>query len=105
MTPEIMHVGVPVTTPQKGEEYSTDMKLYIAPPETNELKIEYLRFEADSPMPDELKTNVHVAYKVDNLEKYMEGNKVILPRTKLDDCLSIAFIEKDGLVMELMEMK
>lgn len=102
---EIMHIGVPTQTPQKGEEYSPDMKLYIAGPDTNEMKIEYLRFEADSPMPAELKNNVHVAYKVDSIEKYMAGNKVILPRTKLDDSLTIAFIEKDGLIMELMEMK
>lgn len=102
---EIMHIGVPTKTPQQGEVYSPDMKLHIAGPETNELRIEYLRFEEDSPMPAELKNNVHVAYKVDNLEKYMQGQKIILPRTKLDDCLSIAFIEKDGLVMELMEMK
>lgn len=102
---EIMHIGLPTQTPQPGEVYSPDMKLHIAGPETNEMRIEYLRFEADSPMPQELKDNVHVAYKVDSLEKYMQGNKIILPRTKLDDCLSIAFIEKNGLVIELMEMK
>ena len=102
---EIMHIGLPTKTPQQGEVYNPDMKLHIAGPETNELSIEYLRFEDGSPMPQELKDNVHVAYKVDSLEKYMEGNKVILPRTKLDDALSIAFIEKDGLVIELMEMK
>lgn len=102
---ELLHVGVPVKTPQKGEVYAEDMKLHIAPPETNDFKIEYLRFDEDSEMPAELKNNVHVAYKVDDVHKYIADNKVIIAPMTLPDGNVMAFIEKDGLIVELLQCK
>ena len=72
-------------------------------PDTNEFHIEYLRFEKDTPLPEELQTLVHVAYKVDDLDKQLAENKVIVEPWMADEHTRIAFIMKDGILFELME--
>ena len=63
MMKQFMHVGVPTDKIMEGAVYAEAIKTYIVAPETNEFNIEYLRFEKDTPLPKELQTMVHVAYK------------------------------------------
>ena len=69
---EFMHVGVPTDIAREGEIYAEGIKTYIITPDTNEFHIEYLRFEKDTPLPEELQTLVHVAYKVDDMDKQLD---------------------------------
>ena len=48
-------------------------------------KIEWLRFEAGSPMPDMLKTIPHIAYEVDDLDAEMSGAEVLLDGVRAAD--------------------
>lgn len=100
---EFMHVGVPTDVARKGEMYAEGIKTHIIDPSTNEYHIEYLRFEKDTPLPKELQTMVHVAYKVDDLDKQLAENKVIVEPWFADEKTRIAFIMKDGILFELME--
>lgn len=100
---EFMHVGVPTDISREGEFYAEGIKTYIVAPETNEFHIEYLRFEKDTPLPEELQTLVHVAYKVDDLDKQLQENKVIVEPWMADERTRIAFVMKDGILFELME--
>lgn len=100
---EFMHVGIPSTKVRAGEFYAENIKTYITAPETNEFHIEYLRFAPDSPLPKELQSLVHVAYKVDDLDKQLAENKVIVQPWFADENTRIAFIMKDGILFELME--
>ena len=54
------------------------LKTHIVPPETNEFGIEYLRFEKDTPLPQELQTLVHVAYQVDDMDEQLKANRVVV---------------------------
>ena len=85
--------------------YAEAIKTYIVAPETNEFNIEYLRFEKDTPLPKELKTMVHVAYKVDDLDEQVKANTVVVEPWFADENTRLAFIMKDGILMELMEVK
>lgn len=100
---EFMHVGVPTDISRPGEMYAEGIKTHIIDPESNEFHIEYLRFEKDTPLPKELQTMVHVAYKVDDLDKQLQENQVVVEPWMADEHTRIAFIMKDGILFELME--
>ena len=97
------HTGVPVTAEQPGESYLDGGKVYYTDPEAHPYGFEFLRFDADSPMPDELKTLTHIAFKVDSLEEAMPGCKVIMEPFEPFPGLSCAFVMKDGVLLELMQ--
>ncbi len=67
-----MHIGIPVTNKKPGMVYNEDMKLWMSNPEDYDYVIEYLKFEEGTPFPEILHHNPHVAYKVDDLEHYIE---------------------------------
>lgn len=100
---KLSHFGVPTSVVKEGENYSADMKLFLTNYEESPNRVEFLRFEADSQMPELLKTHAHIAYVVEDLEAEMEGKPVVLPITKLSDELTIAFIEEEGIAIELMK--
>ena len=115
MMKQFMHVGVPTDKIMEGAVYAEAIKTYIVAPETNEFNIEYLRFEKDTPLPKELQTMVHVAYKVDDLDEQVKANTVVVEPWFADENtrlarripigIRLAFIMKDGILMELMEVK
>lgn len=88
---------------KRRRDYAEGIKTHLITPDTNEFHIEYLRFEKDTPLPEELQTLVHVAYKVDDLDKQLAENKVIVEPWMADEHTRIAFIMKDGILFELME--
>ncbi|WP_461205663.1 hypothetical protein [Clostridium sp. DL1XJH146] len=100
---EIMHIGVPVKEPRDKEEYAEGLKVYIESPDTNPMKFEYLRFEEDTPMHKDIVENVHIAYKVDSLDAYINDYELLYGPLDIDDSLTIAFIKMDGAVLELMQ--
>jgi hypothetical protein len=96
------HVGIPTTTPQEGEFYAEGMKLFLTNFNDSPNKIEFLRFEADSEMPEILKTHAHIAYEVPDLKVAMEGKKVVLEPFEGGKGQMCAFIEEEGIAIELM---
>lgn len=102
---KFMHVGVPTDKVMEGSVYAEAIKTHIVPPETNEFGIEYLRFEKDTQLPQELQTLVHVAYQVDDMDEQLKANRVVVEPWMADENTRIAFIMKDGILMELMEVK
>lgn len=99
------HFGIPTTVVKEGETYSPDMKLFLTNYEESGNRIEFLRFDSDSEMPEILKTHAHIAYDVDCLDEEMAGKKIIMDKTPLSDELTIAFIEEEGIAIELMYHK
>jgi hypothetical protein len=99
------HLGVPTKVKQPSETYLEGGKVFITDPAASPYRIEYLRFEHGSPMPDPLKKQVHAAYMVDDLEKALAGEKVVLPPFDASPTLRVAFIMKDGALIEVMKAK
>lgn len=97
------HFGVPTNVVKENENYSPEMKLHLTDYSQSPNRIEFLRFDADSEMPELLKTHAHIAYVVDDIEAEMAGKPVVMPITKLSDELTIAFIEEEGIAIELMQ--
>lgn len=100
---KINHIGIPVREPVPGEVYNEGMKVYLTDFNLSPNKIEFLRFDADSWMPAKIQALAHIAYEVDDLDRELEGAEVLLPKTVVNKNLTIAFIEEEGIALELMQ--
>lgn len=106
MTIEYMHIGIPITNKKPNMTYSEDMKLWLSNPDDYDYKIEYLKFEEGGPFPEIMHRNPHVAYKVDDMTPYIkDADEVIFGPVDAGPGVRIAFIIKDGAIIELYESK
>ena len=105
MNKEFHHIGIPTTKKHPDEIYLADSRLFITDATKSEHRIEWLRFEAGSPMPEVLQTTSHVAYTVENLDQALAGQKVITPPFAPMEGLRVAFILEGEAPVEYLEFK
>ena len=99
------HYGVPVDAKQADEIYIEGAKVFITDCEKHPYGVEYLRFEADSPMHEDVQKKTHAAFVVDSLDEALKGQNVIVEPFDATDTLRVAFINDNGAVIELMETR
>ena len=100
---EFHHIGLPTEAKQPGEVYVPATKVWVTDPKDHRYHVEFLRFESDSPVTGPVRDKPHVAYKVDDLRREMEGKRVLLgPFTPMPG-LEVVFIYEDGAVVEFMQ--
>jgi hypothetical protein len=97
------HVGVITDQPEPGEIYVADTKVYVTDPMNHPYRIEFLRFEPDSPVQGPLRNLPHMAFQVENLEQALKGKEVIMPPFQAMEGLRVAFFLENGAVFEYME--
>lgn len=97
------HVGIPATHERPGEIYLKAVRLHLTDAAANPYHIEWLRFDADSPMPPEVQSGPHVAFMVDDLHAAMAGKTVLVEPFEPMPGLRVGFINDDGAVIELMQ--
>lgn len=99
------HVGIPTTDGHPNEIYVEETKVWITDPYAHPMKIEFMRFEPDSPVTGPVREMPHVAFLVDDLEEAIRGEKVLLGpfRSTVLRRLKLVFILKDGAVFEFLE--
>jgi len=103
MTKTYHHTGMPTGEPQPGESYVEETKVWVTRPEDHPYRIEFLRFESDSPVAGPVRDQPHVAFRVDDIKAALEGEDVILAPFEALPGLTVAFIMKDGAVFEYMQ--
>ena len=99
---EFNHIGLPTEEPQPGELYVPETKVWVTRPNDHPLRIEYLRFEPDSPVTGLLRECAHIAFQVDDLAPAIEGEEILLEPFEAVPGLHVTFIVKDGAVWEFM---
>ncbi len=77
--------------------------MYVSGYEESPYKIEWMRFEPESPLPEIVKTLPHIAFEVENLVEAIKGKKVIISPNSPSEGLLVAFIEDNGAPVELMQ--
>lgn len=97
------HVGVITDEPQQNEIYVSETKVHVTNPNEHPYKIEYLRFEADTPVTGPVRDQPHIAFKVPDLEKEIEGAEILLGPFQAMENLKVVFVLIDGAVYEFME--
>ena len=100
---EFHHIGLPTEDKQPGEVYVPATKVWVTDPNEHRYRVEFLRFEPDSPVTGPVRDQPHVAYKVDDLAREMAGKRVLLGPFEALPGLRVVFIYEDGAVVEFME--
>lgn len=96
------HLGIPTTTPRPGETYLADFGVFISGYETSPYGIEWMRFQANSPLPELVKTVPHVAFEVDDLARELEGRELLIAPNSPSAGVTVAFIVDNGAPVELL---
>jgi hypothetical protein len=97
------HVGLPTEEKQRVEMYVATTKVWVTDPLVHPHKVEYLRYEPDSPVTGPVRELPHLAFRVDNLEEAVGSDQVLLGPFKPTAGLRVVFVLKDGAIMEYME--
>ena len=100
---EFHHIGLPTDDKQPGEVYVPATKVWVTDPDHHRYRVEFLRFEPDSPVTGPVRDQPHIAFKVDDLRGAMEGKRVLLGPFEAMPGLNVVFIYEDGAVVEFME--
>lgn len=103
------HIGIWTDQPQPGEFWVEFSKVWVTNPRSHPLRIEYLRAREKPNLPREpigpwkLWNAPHVAYRVDNLQEAIKGEQLIYGPFDPGGFGQVAFILKEGVVLEYME--
>jgi hypothetical protein len=54
-------------------------------------------------VPEAVRANPHVAYRVEALEPLIEGQEILIPPFVVGDFVRVVFIQKYGIVFEYMQ--
>ncbi|MDR2441557.1 MAG: hypothetical protein LBE12_19520 [Planctomycetaceae bacterium] len=102
---QYLHFGVPTTQEKNWSGYIADLGVHVTDPGADIFGIEWLKFDADSPMHELIKTKSHTAFAVDDLDAALAGKEIILPPYSPAPGFRIAFIDYEGAIIELSETK
>ena len=97
------HIGIPTNTPRPDERYLPWLKIYVSGFDFCPYGIQWMRFDADAPYPEVIKTVPHVAFEVDDLAKALEGKEILTPPNSPSEGVMVAMIVHDGAPVELLE--
>lgn len=96
------HLGIPTNIPRANEIYLERYGLHISGFPTSPYGIEWMRFEASSPLHPLIKSVPHVAFEVDDLDRALVGQEVISPPGSPSEGVRAAMIVVDGAPVELI---
>lgn len=97
------HVGIPNEEIRQDEIPIPAVKAHVTNAEANPYGIEWIRFEADSPMPNIVKRVPHVGFMVDDIDAMIEGKMVIVRPFEPLPGLKVAFILENGAPIEFLQ--
>ena len=98
------HIGIPTDKSFPGEHYLQDYKLFHYGFDESEFGIEWMRYEKECTLPELVKTVPHLAFEVENMEEALQGRKIIIEPNSPSEGNTVAFIEEDGLPIELIQI-
>ena len=100
---EFHHIGIPTSDVREGERYSPQYRMYTSDSDCKLARIQYHRFEADSPLHELMRRMPHLAFKVDDLDRAIEGKEVVLGPYEPIDGFRVAAIIDGGMPVELIQ--
>lgn len=101
------HYGIPTQEMRPDETLveTQGFKFYSTPFEGNKWHIQWHRFPEGHGLPDLVTQVPHIAFQVDDLDREIEGAKILFgPYSPLEG-YRVAMIEEQGVPIELVETK
>jgi hypothetical protein len=99
------HIGVVTAEKKPGERFVEATRVWVTDFQDHPFHVEWLRFEADSPVRGPIREMPHVAYEVQSIEKASKGLKELLAPFDAGIAVVGFYQTDDGAVVEFMEMK
>jgi hypothetical protein len=101
------HIGIPTNEPIQDEIYLPEFKLYVGGFSTSPYGIEWMRFEAESPVHELIQRVPHIAFEVDNLDLELRKHNfnIITKPNSPAFGTRVAMIEHNGAPIELIEFQ
>lgn len=99
------HIGIPTQSLRPNEIHISALKVYVSGFETSPYGIQWMRFEADAPYPEVVKTLPHVAFEVQDLATALSGKDVLIQPNHPSEGVTVAMILCDGAPVELLEFR
>ncbi|KGL54538.1 hypothetical protein ACWXWE_10990 [Pantoea ananatis] len=96
------HLGIPVSDGLHDGSYSQRAGMYTAD-NPGQFRVQWHRFEADSPLHHLIRTVPHVAFKVADLQEAIRDEEVILGPYEPIDGFFVAMINDAGVPIELIQ--
>lgn len=99
------HLGIPTNIKMPNEKYLPHLKFYVSGFSTSPFGIEWMRFDADCPIHELIKTIPHIAFEVEDLDWELANHQFnIITKPNLpSDNIRVAMIEHNGAPIELIE--
>ena len=104
---EYHHLGIPTKEKMPNEKYIPHFKFYVSGFPTSPFGVEWMRFDADSPIHPLVQAIPHVAFKVENLDYELTAHNfnVITAPNPPSAGVRVAMIEHNGAPIELIEFE
>ena len=99
------HVGLISDDRRESEAFVTATRVWVTNPRAHPYQIEWLRFEPDSPVRGPVRTQPHVAFRVERLEPAPAGLTILLKPFDVGFARVGFYQTTDGAVIELMQYK
>lgn len=99
------HMGIPTREKIPGERYIAHLKMYVSGFDASPFGVEWMRFEADSPVDPLIQSVPHVAFEVDNLEQAIIGKQLIGEPSFPSKGIKVAMILHNGAPVELIQFQ
>jgi len=97
------HIGIPTDRSLPDADHVPELKLAASGYEQSPYGIEWMRFDADCPLPDLVKTVPHVAFVVDDLQAALAGQEILIAPNRPSPGLTVAFIVHNGAPIEFLQ--
>jgi hypothetical protein len=100
---EFHHLGVPTAAMHPGERFSQLFAMYTSDAHTDLIRVQWHRFLPESSLDPLVRTLPHVAFKVNHLNRAIDGKKLLLAPYEPIAGFRVAIIEDGGVPIELIE--
>ena len=105
---EFDHVGIVTTEEKPGEVFVEATRVWVTDLTKHPYRVEWLRFEPDSPVTGPVRELAHVAFRVESVEAIEEsgrGLKVLLEPFDAGFAVAGFYETSDGAVIEFITYK
>ena len=99
------HIGIVTTEKKPGEGFVPATRVWRTDFQRHPFRVEWLRFEPDSPVPRPVREMPHVAYRVDDIQASAQGLEVLLEPFDVGPRIVGFYQTVDGAVVELVKYK
>ena len=99
------HIGIVTTEEKPGQIFIEPTRVWITDFQKHPYRVEWLRYEPDTPVAGPVREMPHVAFRVQSIAEASKGMKVLLEPFDAGIAVVGFYETDDGAVVEFMEYK